>query len=593
MSLQASIQSVSSQHRPSTPTPHRQQRVKRIPPDLLLEFDLGRTAEPFRSSQDSPASVFTLLIFILSLVVLVFGGLYFQANSPPTSLGRGQTPFGYSFNNTASVYKTMSSQQQTMLWVVSAGLATVATAMAGYLIYKHLRNWTAPQEQKWIVRILIMVPIFCVDSWFSIRFPGLGIYFDLFRDSYEAYCLYSFLRLLMAFLGGELELEILLEKKDPISHPFPMCCLQKIPLGRKFLWRCKQCILQFVLFKPILAVSTFLCEHYGVYKDGDLSLNTGYFWLTLLDNISITIAMYALVLFYYATAAELQPYRPILKFWCVKLVVFFEFWQEVIIAILIYEGVIGSVGSWNSTLVSYALNNFIVLLEMVVIAILHGFAFSHSTYKDPSKQRLLSDVSGGLKPVVRNFKEVLSMRDTYHDTVATFSRNELMSPGVKVRSGEQRIVEKVEIDFDAGSDEQETLIGGGNKTIGHTRKHHHITAITIDDDNDQIQVSDGGKHGSSDEENSPGDGKRKRKTSLSEKERNRRRKSGHKRLSQTVTTEDDKEHLWVLMDDGSSPESGVSVASVSSTSSFGSYGSAQKMERQSRRDDDQETDSLL
>ena len=55
-------------------------------------------------------------------------------------------------------------------------------------IYKHLKFYTVPAEQRWIVRILFFVPIYSFDSWLSLMLfqtNDLYIYFDTIRNCYE------------------------------------------------------------------------------------------------------------------------------------------------------------------------------------------------------------------------------------------------------------------------------------------------------------------------------------------------------------------------------------------------------------------------
>ena len=55
-------------------------------------------------------------------------------------------------------------------------------------IYKHLRHYTCPGEQRWIIRILFIIPIYAFDSWLSLLFFSQDhyyVYFDSVRDIYE------------------------------------------------------------------------------------------------------------------------------------------------------------------------------------------------------------------------------------------------------------------------------------------------------------------------------------------------------------------------------------------------------------------------
>lgn len=55
-------------------------------------------------------------------------------------------------------------------------------------IYHHLRWYTNPTEQRWIVRILFIVPIYATYSWISLLFfnsESYYVYFFTVRDCYE------------------------------------------------------------------------------------------------------------------------------------------------------------------------------------------------------------------------------------------------------------------------------------------------------------------------------------------------------------------------------------------------------------------------
>jgi len=182
----------------------------------------------------------------------------------------------------------------------------------------------------------------------------------------------------------------LLESKPLSGHPWPTCCFPPFKPGASFLLLAKRCILQFVVLKPSLAVLAAVLESKGWYGDGDFSLNKGYLWITIVDNISITVSMYFLVLFYHVTKNELKPFNPMSKFLCIKLVIMFAFWQGIVMAFLGWLGVLNEENvhlgkDWQSEEeIGTALQNLIICIEMMLVAIAHSYAYGYDTYKSSS-----------------------------------------------------------------------------------------------------------------------------------------------------------------------------------------------------------------
>ena len=57
-----------------------------------------------------------------------------------------------------------------------------------FKIYLHLQTYNVKNEQKWIVRLLFIVPIYAFDSWLSLLFFNNDyyyVYFNSIRDCFE------------------------------------------------------------------------------------------------------------------------------------------------------------------------------------------------------------------------------------------------------------------------------------------------------------------------------------------------------------------------------------------------------------------------
>ncbi|KAG2455560.1 T184A protein, partial [Polypterus senegalus] len=58
-----------------------------------------------------------------------------------------------------------------------------------------------------------------------------------------------------------------------------------------------------------------------------INVKSGYLYISIIYNFSVSLALYALFLFYFATSDLLRPFEPILKFLTIKSVIFLSFWQ--------------------------------------------------------------------------------------------------------------------------------------------------------------------------------------------------------------------------------------------------------------------------
>jgi len=265
-----------------------------------------------------------------------------------------------------------------------AGLATtLAILVSARLIYRHLRHFSKPDQQRKICGILYLAPIFALDSFLSLGFKELSPGLETLKDIYEGYTVYLFFSLLVEYLGGsERVVEHLINRRTPLSRPFPLNYIVRKPytLDARFFKSCKFGVLQFCVVRPLLAVVGSICYLAGVYHRGDFALNDAFIYMELLINISVTWAVWCLVIFFMALREQLTPYDPVPKFVAVKAVVFLCFWQSFVISILARLGVIHAIGSWTTEEVSTGLQNLLICFEMLFAAFFHMRAFPYEIY---------------------------------------------------------------------------------------------------------------------------------------------------------------------------------------------------------------------
>ncbi|XP_043523425.1 transmembrane protein 184C isoform X3 [Frieseomelitta varia] len=283
-------------------------------------------------------------------------------------------------------------------------------------------------------RILWMVPIYAGNAWLGLMLSKGGIYVDNLREYYEAYVIYNFMMYLLAYVNARPEErpdersyeeraiderthEEILDQERPdeegldeeksdnerpneqkpnerskslqMHHSFPFCCLHDWEMGREFVHKCKHGILQYTAVRSLTSLISFICDLNGVYGEGEFRTDVAFPYLVAVNNLSQFVAMYCLVLFYRANAETLKPIKPIRKFFCIKAVIFFSFFQGVIVAFLVNFGVISSIFNTSDTEdirnISSNIQDFLICIEMFMAALAHHFSFSYKCFVNPAR----------------------------------------------------------------------------------------------------------------------------------------------------------------------------------------------------------------
>ena len=329
--------------------------------------------------------------------------------------------------NTWSIFSN-NTTLEVGVFCVSGTFALFALLLTAYLIFRHVKHWTDPEAQRAIVRILFLVPVYGIVSWLAIVFGDYALYFTLVRDCYEAYALYQFFCLLVHYLQEAMSAFMTLDEAfsttdqlDPgelistygerrLAAPFCMFTYQP---GKRVFVHIKRCSLQYVFVKPTLTAVAILLQMLGKYHEGSLSIRYGFLWITLMLNISAALAFYFIFLFYELIKHSIFMYHPLLKLISIKILVFFIFWQSMILAILYHFHVIPGFFGWSVERSSSTAQNMLICLEMVCLSIFNFQAFPYAEYRSPTGEN-------SYEIALETLSSVVSQKDIVKDTKEVF-----------------------------------------------------------------------------------------------------------------------------------------------------------------------------
>ncbi|GMN50086.1 hypothetical protein TIFTF001_019251 [Ficus carica] len=281
--------------------------------------------------------------------------------------------------------------------LAAGGFVFVTLTLSLYLLLEHLSAYKNPEEQKFLIGVILMVPCYAVESLVSLVNPSISVDCGILRDCYESFAMYCFGRYLVACLGGEERTIEFMERqgrassktpllehgleKGTVKHPFPMNYFVKPwKLGEWFYQIIKFGIVQYMIIKAFSAILAVILEAFGAYCEGEFKLGCGYPYIAVVLNFSQSWALYCLVQFYAVTKDELAHIKPLYKFLTFKSIVFLTWWQGVAIAVLYALGLFKSPIAQGLQFKS-SVQDFIICIEMCIASIVHLYVFPAKPYE--------------------------------------------------------------------------------------------------------------------------------------------------------------------------------------------------------------------
>jgi hypothetical protein len=208
-----------------------------------------------------------------------------------------------------------------ILYLSSGTFALASCVIAAVQIYFHLRNWTSPVQQRLIIRMLLMCPVYAVNSWVGIFLKEYAVYVNTARACYESFVIHAFFTYLMEISGGREELvEYLVKLPEQVGRAFvsyernlivfvvetlDSVLLSQVPawrvrlsnypvsyltvVHRAFLRRCRQGTLQYVYVNVIATLVGLILNFFGLFDEGNFRVDRAYLYVTVANNVCVLV----------------------------------------------------------------------------------------------------------------------------------------------------------------------------------------------------------------------------------------------------------------------------------------------------------------
>ncbi|KAJ5182686.1 hypothetical protein N7492_000302 [Penicillium capsulatum] len=295
--------------------------------------------------------------------------------------------------------------------IVGGICALAACAVSFFLIFGHATHYSRPIEQRHIIRILFMVPIYSLVAWLSIFYYHDAVSLQVLGDCYEAFCISAFFSLMCHYIAPDLH-----SQKDyfrgiqPKTWLWPLSWFQRWQWcgAHRGVWRNPRsgltwfnviwaAVFQYCVMRVVMTIVAVTTQSAGRYCEESLSPAFAHVWVIVIESVSVTIAMYCLIQFYHQISQDIKEHQPFMKILSIKLVIFLSFWQTILISLLVSGGAIKATDKMAMNDLKHGLPEFMINIEMFIFSLVHIWSFSFKPYVISNQATEITDFYGNGK----------------------------------------------------------------------------------------------------------------------------------------------------------------------------------------------------
>eukprot|EP00053_Salpingoeca_punica_P007689 m.69982 g.69982 ORF g.69982 m.69982 type:complete len:348 (-) comp14280_c0_seq1:325-1368(-) len=239
-----------------------------------------------------------------------------------------------------------------VMWALAA--CCVVVTLAVYAVHRRQLKSRLPRSSPgrwWTLAIVAMGPVFALTSFASLFFPRVSGVLGVARSFSESLAVYSYVCLLLHKMGG-IDGAVAMVRRhrqeyDKYLATPPLCCVCRpccceVRMEARLLSLCHKMAMQFVYVVPITGFLSLWVElesdrcidpeddHWRVYDTLEAILQ-------ITDVCSVLLAMWGLMIIFFASKGAIRDFQPGKKLLAIKLIIFFGMIQSSIINAVISQ----------------------------------------------------------------------------------------------------------------------------------------------------------------------------------------------------------------------------------------------------------------